>query len=109
MAHDLYARLMFESDDVENYPNIAKHSFFSILREYARGKLSTIQIYELYNFTYEDDYLDAFFNKIDSKNTETEKLAFVNLLDDIHLIHEREETSSIYPDKESLLSRVDIG
>ncbi len=108
MAHDLYARLMHESDNL-NYPNIAKHSFFAILREYARGKISKIRIYEGYNFDVNDDYLNSFFNKIDSKNTESAKIAFISSLEDIHIINERHETSGLYPTKESLLQRVDIG
>jgi len=108
MAHDLYARLMHESDDNVNYKNIGKHAFFAMLREYARRKISKTHLYTIFNFEVGDLYLEAFINKIDAKSNETNRLAFVKVLEDIHLINESLQTKSLYPSKEALLNRADV-
>lgn len=108
MAHDFYARWTHQSDDVNTYPNIAIHQFSSVLREYARNKITREQIRDLYNIGV-DDYFDATFDVIDSEVDEVSRLRKVYELDDTHMINESSETNSLYPDIESLKSRNNIG
>ena len=108
MAHDFYARWTHQSDDRENYPNIAVHQFSAILREYARRKVSREQIMGIYNISV-DNYFDATFDVIDSETNETSRLSKAQELDDTHMINELLDTNSLYPDIESLRIRNNIG
>ena len=113
MAHDFYARIMHDTDDSTNFPNFPKHQLFALLREMARGYLSVDRVLEKLKCQLDDELLHAYVNYIMvSSLAQSERVDRVNILDDMHLIHEFNDIKlpikDLYPDKDSLRQRIGI-
>lgn len=106
MASDFYARIMQSSDNNDNIPN---HQFFALMREYVRNpSISLENIYSHFSFSGSDALLNDLFSYIDGGSNESDKLSRVKILEDIFVIHENYNTSSFFPDRESLRNRIGI-
>lgn len=103
---------MHDTDDPTNYPNFPKHQLFALFREMARGYLSTDRVLEKLKCDLTDDLLQSYVNYIMAPSVESERISRVNVVDDIHLIHEFNNTRlpvrDLYPDKDSLRQRIGI-
>lgn len=106
MASDFYARIMQTSDNNDNIPN---HQFFALLREYVRNPFISLEnIYSHFSLSGSDALLNDLFSYIDGGYDELGKINRIKTLEDIFLIHENFNTSSFFPDRESLRNRIGI-
>ena len=110
MGHNLLDRLSHESDDKTNYPDIALHSFCSCIREYARkltdgAGLTKAQINSVYSIGGGDltgiALIDLISNAVD-------KIKKADEICDVLIIHEHEQTRSLYPTGASMKTRLGI-
>lgn len=113
MAHDLYARLLQETDDEANFPNVPKPQFFAALREYARGKITAGNIAGAFLVDGSDAEGLALLSYINAGATIAEKIDRVNSLEDVLVIYEGGgqlpcNPKNLYPTKVSIKTRFSL-
>lgn len=110
MAHDLLARLMHQSDDPVNYPDIGLHAFSSCIREYARKQsggsgLTKAQIASNYSIDAGDMVGSAI---VDLITNATDKLKKADEICDVLIIMEGRDSKALYPDRAAVAARLGV-
>jgi hypothetical protein len=86
---------------------IHHHSFFALIYEYARGEITEAGIRDLYNIGV-DAQADALFGLIEDVTGITSKILKTMEIENILSIHEEEQTCEIYPNGNSIATRLGI-
>lgn len=107
--YGLYERLMKTVPTELPSPEIPQHQFFAALREVVRddSPITEQGLIDMYQLREEDYYLHAFMSYIKTPSEESERIDRVQILEDIHVINERDDYS-FYKSKEDLLRRINL-
>jgi len=87
-------------------PTISLHAWQAALNEYARGKLTKGQIKTAFDVDSGDTQGLAMIGLIDAETGTTSKLLKSWEINDVLIIHANSKSRSIYPNKESIVTRL---